>query len=593
MNSRNKFDVVTFEVIRNTMSQISDSMGATMARVAFSPVIKEGYDYSSGLLTADSRLLAHGRNDEPVHIGALGPTAKVVMEDYGDDINKGDAFIMNNAYRAGTHLNDIACLKPIFYEDELVMWASNRGHHSDVGGAVPGSLNPLATEVYQEGVIIDPIRFVSKGTWDSHVVKLLLNNMRVPWEKEADFRAQISALNYAEEELVKLFQQYGKEVMFEAFEEMIAYSERVMKKFIKEELRDGVYEFEDYCDQDPAHPNKKPVRFHGKVTVEGDQMTVDFSDTDPAPISGVGMPVWPTISSVHVALINFFPVPYNDGISNSVRVITKPGTACHVLHPTAFSGFAAGAYEKTTSIMYHTLSEACPQRAVGMQYNLVNLTIGGRDPRYNGRPYIAYLYQQAGWGARVNKDGPPPASGAYFAQGRNMPLEVLERHYPNLFLKWETPRDSCGHGKFRGGMGNMWEWISNGERGKLSILGDRHKFTPWGLWGGTNGGNNGVVVNSDTPNEVELGVYATGVDLHPGDHIIYWAGGGGGIGDPLERDPQAVLEDVMDEYISYKVAQDVYGVIINIVDEETLDYRIDWEATNQKREEIKRGRESK
>jgi N-methylhydantoinase B len=374
-----------------------------------------------------------------------------------------------------------------------------------------------------------------------------------------------------------------------AFEEQFNYSERMFLHDITP-LPDGVWEFADYGDQDTMTEGKPPIRVHCTFTKKGTKMSFDWSQTDPQPKGSWGGSRQTLIAGNYLGMMICFPrlFPLNHGIMRNIEIISKPGTAVHVLEPGALSGYCSGAFDKieaiTIACLAGPLSQVEPWRVYPAACSLTNMCMGGFNPR-TGKNFVEYTYGIGGENARTFRDG-KELIFMRFCNAMCVPQELEERWFPIIFTRYEAVKNSCGHGKTRGGFALIREFDVQAEE-TLTIHGDREKFPPFGLAGGTNAGGCTLIVNPGKPEEKYVGMYATNVRLKKGDHIYYNTSGGGGFGNPLERDPELVLRDVMDEWITPDVGKEWYGVVINVVDAEALDYRIDVEATKKLREQLK------
>ena len=583
-----KMDPITFEVLRNAFKAICTQGSTTIERVAYGPVITEGHDYSVSLLTADGRLVAHGNRDITPHMGTFEASVQTVLEDI-EDIAPGDVYIMNDPYRGGTHTLDVRLIRPIFYKKEPLAFTIACCHWSDVGGPQPGTFNPKATEVFAEGLIIPATRLYYKDRPVKSTFELIKLNVRVPYERMGDMAAQYEAVKFMERRLLEYVDKYGVDTVRTAFEEIMDYSERVFRQEVSD-LPDGTYEFVDHVDQDEGHPDHPRIKFHCKLIIDGDRVTIDWTESDPAPRGPAGLTRPGLLSATFDGTLNVFPhlAPLNHGIIRSINVITRPGSCVHILHPTPMAGYCASGYEKVDHAVLCAWSMAFasvdPKRVFAGNVNLENCCVGGIHPKTK-RPFVSYTWLEGGQGARAYKDGPSFTMPMYGAGATNIPTEVLERWFPFSFSRYEALPDSAGDGKYRGGFGVIRVWKMVGE-GINNIHGDREEVTPPGLASGTNGGPNKLMLNVGTPQEKNLGMFATAVQLKPGDEITFISNGGGGYGNPLERDPKLVLEDVIDEFITLEKARNTYGVAIRVIDKEALQYEIDWEETKRLRAEL-------
>lgn len=585
-------DPITFEVLRSGFRAACTQGSAQIERVAYGPVVTEGHDYSVSLCTKDGRLVAHGTMDQTPHLGTFEATMKAVLEDV-EEFFPGDVYMFSDPWRGGTHAQDIRLIRPVFVDGEVFCFTIALCHWIDVGGVVPGSFHPKATESYAEGLMLPVLKLYDKDRMQKGIWDLLRLNIRLPQESIGDLLAQYQATVQMEKRMLEYVQKYGKATVEQAFEECMNYSERIFRKEVAS-LPDGCYEFEDFIDKDEGHPDAPPVKIRCKLIIAGDQVTVDWTESDASPRGPSGVTLPACMSATFDGTLHYFPhlVPLNHGIIRSINVVTKPGTVCHVLPPTPVAGYCAGAYEKVDAAMMgawaRAWNEVDPTRVHAGTVNLQNCVTGGVHPK-TGQPFVSYLWLEGGQGALSFKDGPSFAMFTYAGGASNQPAEVHERWYPIMYTKIEAVPDSAGDGKFRGGFGIYRNVEVTGDA-RMSIHGDREVYTPYGLAGGLNGGPNHLILNQGAPGERSLGMFATEVPLKAGDRLTFGSNGGGGYGDPLDRDPKMVLTDFVDEWISLAKARDVYGVIIKVIDAEALQFEIDWEATAARRKELAAGR---
>ncbi len=578
-------DPITFEVLRSGFRSMCTQGSAMVERVAYGPVVTEGHDYSVSLLTANGHLVAHGTRDQSPHLGTFESTIKVALEDV-DEFRPGDIYMFNDPYRGGTHAQDVRLIRPIFIKGKLFAFAVALCHWTDVGGPVPGSFNPKATECFAEGLMLPIMKLYDQDRLVKSSLELIKLNVRLPHDRMGDLMAQYQACKQMEKRLFEYVEKYGQDVVLKAFEESMNYSERIFRKEVSQ-LPDGVYEFSDYVDADEGQPGHPPVKIHCKLIIKDDTVTVDWTESDPSPVGPSGVTLPACLSATYDGTLHTFPhlVPLNHGIIRAMKVITKPGTVTHVVRPTPVAGYCAGAYEKVDAAMMgawcQVWAKVDPTRVHAGTVNLQNCVTGGIHPK-TGNTYVSYLWLEGGQGARSYKDGPSYAMMTYAGGASNQPVEIHERWYPLLYTKVEAVKDSAGDGKYRGGFGIYRNYRMTGG-GRLSIHGDREKFTPYGLAGGHNGGPNILILNEKNQGGQNLGMFATNVTLQDGDELTFYSNGGGGYGNPLERDPNLVLEDLIDELISMEKARDVYGVAIRVIDPEALQYEVDWSETERLR----------
>jgi N-methylhydantoinase B len=583
-------DPITFTVLRNGFRGMCSQGSALVERVAWGPVITQGRDYSVGILTGDGRLVGHGTVDITPHMGTYEFSVRAVLEDFEGELEPGDVVIVNDPYRAGTHTQDVRLVRPVFHDGRIFAFAVACAHWSDMGGPIPGTFNPSATESWAEGVIIPPTLIYKRDKPVRSTFEFVKMNVRVPHERMGDLAAQYQATKLVERRLRDYIERYGSDTVELAFEAVMDYAERLLHEEIAE-LPDGEYVFTDFCDHDIGRDGHPRVKFVCRLIIEGDRATIDWTDSDDAPAGPAGLTLPALSSATYDGTLHCFPhlVPLSHGIIRAIDIKTRPGSATNVLHPTPVAGYCASGYEKCDTATMGAWGQALAatgraEMVFGGTVNLQNCCIGGIHPR-TGQRYVSYTWSEGGQGARSYGDGPSFAMFLYGGGAQNQPIEVHERWYPVLYEKFEVAQDSAGYGRYRGGYGSHRRWIMLGDAVN-SIHGDREEVTPPGVVGGTNGGPNRLVLNLGTDREQSLGMFATNVPLREGDSIDFLSNGGGGYGNPLDREPEVVLEEVKDGFLSIEKARAMYGVVIEAVDPDVHDFRIDTAATERLRGEL-------
>jgi N-methylhydantoinase B len=568
-------DPITFAVLSGSLRALVNEMNLTMFRSAHSPVITEGRDIGGAVFGADGRLVAQGDWDLAVFVGMLEFSVRHIRERYGAELRPGDVFIMNDPFVGGTHFNDVGIVRPVFDGAEVAGFVGIVGHWPDVGGQEPGSFVANAREHFQEGLRIPPVRLITAGEPDVAVHELIRANMRLAEDRMADLRAQVGATAIGADRLDGLAGKYGWPAITEAMRATVAHSERLIRAEIAR-MPDGVYHGEDAIDmQSLDHPEPRFVRL--RMVKDGEQLTFDFSDSDAQALSASNSTLSATSSAVYVTVKSLFPaVPMNHGCFAPIHVVAPPGTIVNARPPAAISSMAATVYEKVIGACLQALAIAVPARAVGCPYNLINLTIGGHR---DGEDYVAYLYSEGGFGGRASKDGPAGLVSLFGGGAKITPVEVMERRYPVRFEEWALWPDSAGPGRFRGGVGSRKTFRLTDGSARLSALGDRERFPPFGVHGGSAGAAHGLLLNDgDADTRRDLTLKAVGVELVAGDTVTILAGGGGGYGPALERDAEAVAADVREGYVTPAHAAERYGVVVD-------DGRVDLAATERLRAE--------
>lgn len=584
-------DPVTFEVLKNAFVTSVDLMSEQILRTCYSFVIYSR-DFSSALCDAEGNTVMQGSQDIAVHVGTLHFQCKAVLEEFGDDINPGDVFAINDPYRGGTHLNDVSFIRPIFADGTLIAFAQNKGHWADVGGSVPGSFDVTATEHFAEGLRITPVRLWHEGRFLADVAKLLVANTRSPEISMGDLHAQAEATGVCERELHRLVDKYGRDTVTAAMQQVQDYVERIVRQRVAS-LPDGTWTTEDFLDSDPAKPEGLvPVRV--TMTIEGDQLSYDLSGSAPAVASFLNCGYGTAFSGIVAGTKTFFPdVPLNSGLYNAIITDLGPeGTVVNAGWPHAVTGFCSGPYEKIMNAIFELWSKIVPERAIACSFNLEYLLIGGRDARDSQHPFFMwYDWMAGGWGGRSTKDGASATAPVFGVGLAVQPCEGQERLTPVLTSEHSIITDSGGPGTHRGGCGlSKGGVLTDCDNTVMSYCCDRARSLTWGIEGGLPSIPHGVWLNRGTPDEQFLGSVFSNVAIQSGDSFERPSAGGGGYGDPLEREPAAVVDDVIDGYVSIERAALDYGVVIDAVDPEIDHFVVDDSKTRQLRKSIRKSR---
>lgn len=558
-------DPITMEVLRDGFRAVCNESSALLARVAYAATITEGHDFSGSLLSADGRLVSHGQKDQAAHLGTFEASLGAVLEAFPEPA-PGDVYVLNDPYLGGSHTPDIKVVRPIFAGRRLIAHAISCGHWPDVGGPVPGTFNPQATESYAEGIRIPPTMLIAGGDPVGPTLALIRANVRNPDERMADLHAQIQATRLVEERMHDYVDEFGAETVLASMEVGIARSRSLLAEAIGE-LPDGTYEFTDYGDCDYMHPDRPRIKVHLELSIEGGEARFDFTGSDPAPVGVFGFARPALVAAVCDGTLHCFPdlKPLNHGITSSLSIESTPGSCVDVEEPTPVTGYASGAYEKVAAVTMACWAQAFAdvdrRRQHAATINLANLAISGRHPESGGES-VVYLWNEGGQGARSYKDGNSFQLMIFIGGATNQPIEVIERIVPIRYLRCEAMPNSCGHGAFRGGFGIDRSFEATDDL-VLTMHGDRAEVTPFGLAGGLNGGPNRLVLAPGTAEERSLGMDATGIRVAAGTRLLYCSNGGGGFGPPHERPVEVVLRDLADGFIDADVATRCYGVVLD------------------------------
>lgn len=524
-----RIDPITLEVIRNALQSAAEEMGATLKRTGYSPNIKERKDLSCALFNPKAEMIAQAEHI-PVHLGAMISSVEMTIQTFSKDLHPGDAIILNDPYMGGTHLPDITLISPIFYKDEIVGFSANRAHHADVGGITPGSLPGSSTEIYQEGIIIPPVKLFEKGELKEDLLALIVKNVRTPEERAGDIKAQVSANRIGEKRLLDLIEKYGRETFLTTMEEILNYSERMMKAQIRR-FPKGSFEATDFMDNDGVSDD--PVKLQVTVTVEGESLSFDFNGTDPQREGNINAVSAVTASSTFftVRAVTDPSIPANSGCYRPLRIFIPEGSVLNARPPAAVSAANVETSQRIVDLLLRAFARIIPDRVIaGCQGTMNTFTIGGIDPR-NGKPY-AYCETIAGgqW-ARPNADG---MDGVHtnMTNTLNTPIEALEIAYPLLVERYEFNPSTGGLGQFRGGLGIVRALKVLDHQATVSLQSERRRFAPYGLLGGGEGakGRNTMLQGKRSKG---LPPKFT-VRLRSGDRVQIETPGGGGYG-PLEK----------------------------------------------------------
>jgi N-methylhydantoinase B len=586
-----KLDPVTFEVLKNAFITTVDQMAEQILRTCHSFVIY-ARDFSSALCDANGDTIMQGSQDIAVHVGTLHTTCKSIIEAFEGDMHEGDVFAMNDPYLGGTHFNDVRIVRPIFVDGEVIAYALSNGHWADVGGSVPGSFDITAKEHFAEGIRVPPVRIVDRGRYLGDIVRMIVSNTRAPEDATGDCHAQLEATRIAEREILRLVEKYGRDTVTVAFGDVQDYVERLTRQRIAR-LPDGTWETEDFMDYDPS-VGEGLIPIKVKLTIDGDQVHYDLTGSHPVVGTFLNSCYGTTFSGVIAGTKTFFPdVPLNSGFYRAVSVdLGPPGTVVNAEWPVAVTGFCAGPYEKIMSSIFELWSQIVPEKAIACCFNLEYLLVGGRDTRRPERPiFMWYDWMVGGWGGRNGRDGSNVTAPIFGVGLAVQPLEGQERLSPVLTTNHEIIPDSGGPGRWRGGCGvEKGATLMDADATVMSYCCDRARSVAWGINGGLPSLPHGLWLNRGRPGERFLGAVFSNVPLVSGDVFTRPSAGGGGNGDPLEREPAAVLEDVVDGYVSVERAAKDYGVVVRELDAELLQYEIDEAATERERERIRNTR---
>ncbi len=550
------FDPIKFEVIRNALIEATEEMTIALRRSAYSTNIKTRADFSCAFFDRELQPVAQSFT-QPVHLGSLSQSVPRVIREYGpENLGPGDAILSNDPYLGGVHLNDITLISPVYYNDQLFGYVANLAHHVDVGGGAPASIGAFR-EVFQEGVIISAVKMVAAGEIDSDVFRLVLAQIRSKHETAGDFRAQIASNNTGVRRLSALLDRMGAETVAFYIDQLLAYTERRTRAEIAK-LPQGVFTATGYVDNDGY--TDEPVRLVGKLVINEDGVLFDLNGSElqrRAPVNSTYAQTFSACAYVLKSLIDP-DIPVNAGFYRLVQIDAPLGTVANCTPPAP----VVGGWEtqvRLTDVLLKALAPAIPDRIpAGTKAMMCQMGFGGASPR-TGELYAYYETMAGGYGARVASDG-PDAVQCHGQNTENAPIEETEINYPVHIARYELVDDSDGAGKYRGGLGLRRDYLFDHEV-SFTILADRDRWGPWGLFGGGDGEIARYILNPDNE-ATQLGSKVT-VQLKPGDIMRVQSCGGGGYGPSVERDPQRVLQDVHERKVNLERARAVYRVAID------------------------------
>jgi N-methylhydantoinase B len=552
-------DPVTLAVLNGRLVQIADEMDATLYRSAFNPIIAEAHDACHGLYHAETgATLVQGSSGLPIFVGAMAFAVKAVIDKVRKDggLDPGDTYLFNDPYDGGTHLNDIRLVRPLMRGGRVFAWLASVGHWLDVGGNVPGNFNARATESFQEGFRIPPVKLVRAGVLQQDIIDILAANSRVPQSNWGDLNGQLNAVDLGERRFHALLDEYGDDTVSAALAALTARAEQLMRANIAA-LPDGIYSYDDFLDNDGI--TDAPLRIALDLTISGDRMTLDFSRSA-APCAGpLNIARSTAVACCYVALKHLFTdVPANAGCLAPVEFVIPDTTLLGVSAPKPVGGYTETIL-RVIDVVFGAFAKAAPDRANGSPYATINaLSLAGW--RQNGKRWVMFCFFGGGLGGNPETDGLNHGNNP-ISTATIPPAEILESLYPIMFTQWALRPDSGGAGQHRGGLGAIYEIEPLGEGvTDVFLLGERGKFPPFGVNGGGPAALNRFVYETErgeaTPPLVSK---TTEVRITRGKKVRLETPGGGGFGDPKARDPERVARDVRLGYVSRDAAVRDYG----------------------------------
>lgn len=551
-------DAVTLEIIRGKLLAVVDEMGLVLARSSMSPVIYEVLDFACGICDPTGQLIAQ-TNGITVFTGTFSTQIGAVLRKFGGNIHPGDVFIMNNPYEGGTHLCDVAVMKPVFIADRFVAFAIALAHWSEVGGKTPGSLPPDATEVYQEGIRFPAVKLFDRGVRQDAIYEIIETNVRLPRMSLGDLNAELASVRIADIRLAEVAGKYGVDRLIDAFDHILAASERLSRAAVAA-MPDGTYEATDWIDGDGISAERFPVRV--AITIAGDRMTADFTGSSPqlaGPVNCARGAMISAVKTVFKAVVDP-KAPSNDGWFRPLEVVAPPGTVFTAELPAPVGWYYEGTGH-ASELVWKALAPVLRDRVSAGSSNSLCVTVLAGVTDEGGEPYVLVEPGMVGWGGTEDRDGASVVSAITNGDTFNYSIELLEAKFPLRVHQYAlNVADGVGAGRHRGGFGSIRDYEILSPAATLSASFGRSVERPWGLSGGGTGSCNRLEVVKD--GETLHGARMPTLALARGDRVRLVTGGGGGFGDPHERPAEAVAADVAGGYISAAEAAELYGVVL-------------------------------
>src|SRR5262245_3041567 len=537
-------------------------MDATLYRSAFNPIIAEAHDACHGLYhAATGATLVQGTSGLPIFVGAMAFAVKAVIDTVARDgaLAPGDTYIFNDHYDGGTHLYDFRLVRPLLRDGKVFAWLASVAHWLDVGGVVPGNFNAKATESFQEGVRVPPVKLVRAGVLQQDIVDILAANSRVPQSNFGDLNGQLNAIDLGERRLSALLDEYGDETIAAALLALGSRAETLMRANIQA-LPDGTYSCDDFLDNDGVID--RPLRIALDITIRGDRMRLDFSRSAPPCEGPLNIARATTVACCYVALKHLFTdVPANAGCIAPIELVIPETTLLGVTAPRPVGGYTETIL-RVIDVIFGAFAKAAPERASGSPFATINaLSLAGW--RAQGRRWVMFCFFGGGLGGNPESDGLNHANNP-ISTATIPPVEILESLYPIMFTQWALRPDSGGPGRHRGGLGAVYEIEALADDGaEVFLLGERGKYPPFGVNGGRPAALNRFVYETDHGESVPpLISKVTDIRIRRGQKVRLETPGGGGFGDPVARDLASVARDVQLGYVSRAAAGRDYGVIL-------------------------------
>jgi N-methylhydantoinase B len=585
-NKTTKVDPITVAVMNSRFESICEEMGRTLFRTSRSIVFSEARDFAVSVFDKDARLLAQ-KEYVPVLAGANPTSMRSINSAYKGNVNEGDVFIHNDPYSGNSHIGDVNIAKPVFYRGELMFWTMAKGHMADSGNKGVAGVDPSRTRIWQDGILIPAIKLYEKGKLNEGVKLLFLSNLKVPEIVWGDIMCELGGCTIAERHLMSLLDRYGASTMYGAIEEILTTTETDMRKRIRD-IPDGIYYGENSTDHDGLNKDK-PITIRVKITVYGDELTIDLSDSDKSSNGYLNVSEGVTFSMCHMIISYVLPgvVRRNEGAMAPIKIITREGTCVNPKFPTAVAKATTQGAECLGGALLAAFSKAIPNFIAAPHGKMAQIAVSGFNPRTKRRwAELDFFMTCCPSGGTEGYDGWDLGGPIFNLGSMRLPdLEIIELVKPVHILQHEQEIDTAGAGKFRSGLGHVYKvrYLADCSVGSaFTGAGMRDYSLPFGLFGGKSPKPHRVILRKANGTIEKPDVHSF-IQINSGDIVECHFGAGGGFGPPFERDVERVREDVLNEVVSIEAAARDYGVVIDPV---TLE--VDHKATKRLRKEVKK-----
>ena len=565
-----RVDPITGAVIQGALENIAIEMGHKLMRMSYSSIIRESEDFGAALTDADGRQLCECKMSTPLQSGPIPGYVRGIRKRFaarGDVFRPGDVIMHNDPYGGASHGPDVAFCVPVFQGDELIGFSVTTAHHLDIGAHTPGSCGIVdAIDTYAEGLQFKAIKVVDQGRRNDAVWHMVRDNIRIPDLVVGDMNAQIAAAQIGAQRFLDLVYRYGRDTVSGAYEDLMDYSERLMRNAIRA-IPDGVYAAETLIDgySDDPDPARRDLKIAATITVDGDELDVDLTGTSPQvsdrpinlPFEGtVDCAIWLTLRSILLDSVVYGDIPQNSGLTRPIRIVAPRGTLANPIFPApVIARFTPG--NALADVVMKALAPAVPRKVSAGIGNLRVIAFSGTDKE---QPWVHMEIFEGSYGGRYGLDG-MDAVDTLYANTRNNPIEDIESHLPLRVSRYELRENVVAPGRWRGGIGAVRVFTYLGDGG-FSVEGDGQQHRPWGFNGGSDGYPGELILQSGAGGRVPLPSKVPYQRVTRGDQLVTYGPSGGGYGDPLRRDPAAVLDDVRDGLLSVEAARAQYGVVI-------------------------------